>query len=99
MSVVDWPPPQQPRRRGLMIFFAVLFAAFLSGGTALSYYIESMWFDSLGYGEVFWTNLNLRAGVFAAFTATTFLVLYGSFLLLKPAHFGELAGGTIIVGG
>ena len=43
----------------------MLFAAFLSGGTALSYYVESLWFDSLGYGDVFWTNLNLRASVFA----------------------------------
>ena len=99
VSVVDWPPPRQPRRRGRLIVLAVLFAVFLSGGTALSYYVESLWFDSLGYGDVFWTNLNLRAGVFAAFTAITFLVLYGSFLLLKPARLGELAGGTIIVNG
>ena len=71
----------------------------LGGGTALSYYVEALWFDSLGYGDVFWKTLNLQAAVFLGFAAVTFLVLYGAFLALKPARLGELTGGTILING
>ena len=33
----------------------------LGGGTALSYYVEALWFESLGYADVFWKTLNLQA--------------------------------------
>jgi uncharacterized membrane protein (UPF0182 family) len=78
------------------VLLAVLF---LGGGTTLTYYVESRWFDSLGFSDVFWTNLNLRLGVFLAFAILTFAVLYGAFWLLKPARLGEIAGGTVIVNG
>src|SRR3979409_2307831 len=72
----------------------------LVGGTALSYYVDALWFDSLGYADVFWKTLNLQASVFAAFAALTFLVLYGSFPARKPAHLADFAGGgTIIING
>ena len=70
------------------------------GATTVSYYVEALWFSSLGYGDVFWKTLNLQATIFTAFTAATFVVLYGAFLALKPARFGELgAGGVIFVNG
>ena len=72
---------------------------FLGGGTTLSYYVEALWFDSLGFSAVFWTSLNLRAWVFLGFAAITFLILYFVFLVLKPARLGELGGGTILVNG
>jgi hypothetical protein len=54
----------------------------------------------LGYGEVFWKTLSLQWGVFAAFAAATFLILYGSFLALKRAHLSDLPNGhTILIGG
>ena len=80
--VVDWPPPRRPprRNRGGLIVLAVLAAIMFGGGTALSYYVESLWFDSLGYIDVFWTTLNIAGGVvFSAFFAVTFLVLYGAY--------------------
>jgi uncharacterized membrane protein (UPF0182 family) len=100
VTVVDWPPPRQPRRRrGHLIVLALLVALFLVGGTALSYFVEALWFDSLGFGDVFWTNLRLRGAIFVAGALITFLVLYGSFLLLKPSNLNEIAGGTVIVNG
>ena len=69
------------------------------GGTALSYYVDALWFDSLGYGDVFWKTLQHPGAVFTAFGAVTFLVLYGSFLALKPARLGELAGVPILING
>lgn len=71
----------------------------LSAGTTLSYYIESLWFDSLGFSDVFWTALNQRATVFAVFTFATFVVLYLSLLALKPERLGNLIRGAVLVGG
>jgi uncharacterized protein len=98
-ETIDWPPPHRPRRRGRLFLIAVLAAIVLSGGTALSYYVEALWFESLGYAAVFWRTLNIEAAVFAAFAVATFLILYGSFLALKPAKLGEFAGGAILVNG
>ncbi|HKN16538.1 MAG TPA: UPF0182 family protein, partial [Candidatus Sulfotelmatobacter sp.] len=47
-----------------------------------------------------WKTLSLEWGIFAAFAAATFLILYGSFLALKRAHLPELPSGhTIVIGG
>ena len=82
--VVGWPPPRRPRQnRGGLIVVAALAAMVFGGGTVLSYYIESMWFDSLGYVDVFWNTLTVRAAVFLGFSIATFLVLYGSYLALQ----------------
>jgi hypothetical protein len=67
------------------------------GGAALSYYVEALWFASLGYGDVFWKTLQLRSGVFVGVGVITFGALYGAFLALKPAHFGELGSDGIIM--
>jgi uncharacterized membrane protein (UPF0182 family) len=84
---IDWPRPQlqPPRRlrRFLLLILVVLAVIFFGGRTALSYYVDALWFGSLGYRDVFWKTLGLRWGIFAAFTAATFVVLYGSFLALK----------------
>jgi uncharacterized protein len=98
-ETIDWPPPRRPRRRGRLLILAVLAVVVLGAGTALSYYVEALWFDSLGYVDVFWKTLNVQASVFIGFAAITFLVLYGSYLALKPADLGELAGGAIIING
>src|SRR5438093_12079160 len=97
--VVDWPPPRRPQRRnrGILPLVAVLAAVMFGGGTALSYYVEALWFESLGFADVFWKTVTLQAAVFAVFAAITFLVLYGSFLALKPANLADVAGGTILI--
>jgi len=76
---------------------AVLTLLVFGAGTVLSYYVDALWFDSLGYASVFWTRLNLQAGIFAAFSLATFVAIYGAFLALKPARFGELIGDRILI--
>jgi uncharacterized membrane protein (UPF0182 family) len=98
VTTIDWPPPRPRRRRGRLFFFAVLAAVLLGGGTVLSFYIESLWFDSLGFSQVFWKTLNIEAAVFAVFFTATFLLLYGSFLLLKPSRLAELTSPILING-
>jgi len=100
---MDWPrlqPPPRRHRRRFFLIVAVIAGIFFGGRTALSYYVDVLWFESLGYGDVFWKTLSLQWGIFAAFTAATFLVLYGSFLALKRAHLPDLPPGhTILIGG
>src|ERR1700678_334559 len=102
---IDWPPTHPRthpprRRRGFLIILAIFAGIFFGGRTALSYYVDVLWFRSLGFGEVFWKTLSLQWGIFTAFAAATFLILYGSFLALKRAHLSDLPSGhTILIGG
>src|SRR3954471_16769459 len=43
--------PRGPRRRRPILWLAIVaLALFFGGDTLLSYYVESVWFASLGYG-------------------------------------------------
>ena len=88
-DTLDWPP-QRRRRRGLLILAAAVLLVLLGGSTTLSYYVDALWFDSLGYVDVFWKTLRLQSAIFTIFFLATFVVLYGSFALMKPMRFGEL---------
>jgi uncharacterized membrane protein (UPF0182 family) len=100
---IDWPripPPRRRHRRRLWLILAVVLGILFGGRASLSYYVDMLWFGSLGYGDVFWKTLTLQWGVFAAFAAATFLVVYGAFLALKRAHLPDLPDGhTIFIGG
>jgi uncharacterized membrane protein (UPF0182 family) len=99
METIDWPPRRRPRRRGWVIVLAALALVALAGGTALSYYVESLWFGTLGFSAVFWKTLNFQAALFLLFTAATFITLFGSFLALKPTRLGDLSGVPILING
>ncbi|HEX7136435.1 MAG TPA: UPF0182 family protein, partial [Vicinamibacterales bacterium] len=81
------------------ILVAALALIVFGGGTVLSYYVDALWFDSLGYGDVFWKTLRIQSLIFTIFGVVTFLVLYGSFLALKPERLGELTGVPILING
>jgi uncharacterized membrane protein (UPF0182 family) len=86
----------RPSRR--LVLLAALAVLLFGGGTALSYYVESLWFDSFGLGQVFWTTLNIQGIVFVAFGLVTFLVLYGAFLALKPARLANVVSPILVNG-
>ncbi len=66
----------------------------------LSYWVDLLWFRSLGYGDVFLRTLTLQWGIFAAFAAATFVILYGAFSLLNRAHRDDLPSDhTIVIAG
>jgi uncharacterized membrane protein (UPF0182 family) len=85
-----------PRRRRFFLILALIVFLIFSSRTSLSYYVEALWFGSLGYGEVFRKTLSLQWVVFAAFSAATFFILYGWFLALKRAYQPDLLNGGII---
>jgi hypothetical protein len=84
----------------VLLLIAVVAVIFLCGRTVLSYWVDLLWFRSLGYGDVFWTSCGLEWGIFAGFFALTFLVLYGSFSALKQTHLDDLPSDHILyIGG
>ncbi len=99
---VDWPLLLEGKRRPRRLFLiivVVLAVIFFGGRSALSYYVDMLWFQSLGYADVFWKTLSLQWEIFAIFAAATFLILYGSFLALKRAHLPDLPEGhTVFIG-
>ena len=94
-SALNASPPLQRRLR--IVLLAVVALVVLGGGATLPYYVDALWFESLGYTSVFWTRLNLQVAIFGASALITFLVLYGAFLALKPVRLDELIGGTILI--
>ena len=69
------------------------------GSAVVSYYVDALWFQSLGYATVFWTRLNLQAMIFGVFAVVTFLTIGGVFLAIRPARFNEILGGRILING
>jgi uncharacterized membrane protein (UPF0182 family) len=99
VSTIDWPPRRSPKRRGRWLFFGLLAVLVFGAGTSLSYYVESLWFNALGFGDVFWKTLNFQAVVFVSVAVLTFAALYGAFLALKPARLGDITSGPILING
>jgi uncharacterized protein len=98
---IDWPLKNPPRRRRrFFLLLAVLAVIFFSFRTAISYFVDLLWFRSLNYGAVFTKTLVLEWSVFAFFVTATFLLLFGSFAALKRAHLPDLPSShTVFVGG
>ncbi len=92
-----------PRKRGrktFLIVAAVVAAIFLSGRTALSYYVNALWYASLGYGAVYSKTLALQWSIFVGFGLLTFAAVYGGFRALQRYHRHEISSGhTIMVNG
>ncbi len=98
---IDLPlkQPQRSRRRFFLIF-ALLAVIVFGSRTAVSYFVDLLWFRSLGYGSVFSKSLVLQWSIFAAFAVATFLMLYGAFAALKRAHLPDLPSShTLFFGG
>jgi uncharacterized protein len=102
-ETIDWPlhsQPARPKSRKFLFIIAILAVIVLGSRTAISYWVDLLWFRSLGYGEVFWKTRGLEWGVFAGFAIVTFLILLGVFSALKRAHSADLPHThTILFGG
>jgi len=96
-DIIDW---QQPPRRHHRLFFlalAILAVVIFCSRTALSYYVDTLWFGSLGYGDVFRKTITLQWAAFAGFFSVTFLFLYGWFIALRRAYRSDLPVDYMIV--
>jgi hypothetical protein len=97
--MIEIPRRKARANRLILVFIFAIVVAFLGNSTALSYYVDALWFGSLGYGEVFWKSLGLEWGVFGTSFVATFLILYGWFLALWQMHQPDLpADRAIFIG-
>ena len=84
-------PGRKPWLTRPILFLAIVIVAILFGSTtALSWYVDALWFGSLGYLDIFWKSWGLQWSAFAAFFLATFLILYGWFLALWQMHQPDL---------
>ncbi len=102
-ETINWPvrggEGPKLRARYLILLIAIVVLA-VAGRTALSWWVDLLWFRSLGFAEVFWRTLKLEWGVFWIFTVATFVIVYGAYLALKWLHKADLpASHTIVLGG
>jgi len=98
-DMIDWQQPPRRRRRLFFLVLAIVVVVIFSSRTALSYYVDALWFGSLGYGDVFQKTLTLQWAAFATFFVVTFLFLYGWFLALRWAYQSDLPDDHMMVVG
>jgi hypothetical protein len=55
------------RRRGRLLVVAVAVALVLGASSLVSYYVDALWFASLGFSEVFWKTIELKSSLFCGF--------------------------------
>jgi uncharacterized protein len=96
-EIIDWQQTPRRYRRLVFLILAILAVVLFSSRTALSYYVDFLWFGSLGYGGVFRKTVTLQWTIFAAFFAVTFLFLYGWFLALRRIYQSDLPDDYMVV--
>ena len=91
---------ERPGRKLLIVVAAIVAIILFSARTAVAYWVNLLWFRSLGYESVFWKTQFFQWSVFAVFAVLTFGILYGAFRLLRHSHSADLPDThTIFVGG
>jgi hypothetical protein len=92
-ETIDWPLHNQPRpkhRVRTLIVVALIAIVLLGSRTALSFWVDMLWFQSMGFADAFWRARGLEWGIFAAFFVLTFAILYGAFRILQSVHDADL---------
>jgi uncharacterized protein len=71
--VIDFKPRR--RRVGLLIIAGLVLAVLFFGSQLLTIYVDALWFNSVGYSEVFWYKFRFGALLFITFFIVTALVI------------------------
>src|SRR5438094_3772791 len=84
------PPPEYQRpfdvrfARRFFVCFGVVVIALIAAFQSISFYVESLWFASLGFEPVYWYRLKAEATVFLIFAVVSAVVLWLLFRLVMP---------------
>jgi uncharacterized protein len=81
-KVIDVGPARK-RRIWLLVLAAVVVILLLTGSKLLNIYVDALWFNSVGYGGVYWYKFRLGALLFVIFFALTFAIVKLAFGLLN----------------
>jgi uncharacterized membrane protein (UPF0182 family) len=73
-----------PRKRKVWLYVTIAIFAMilLFGSQLLRIYVDSLWYSSAGYSDVYWYKFRLGGLLFAAFFVITFIIFRLSFMLL-----------------
>jgi uncharacterized protein len=82
-EIIDIGPRR--RRRWLWVVAAVLLFIFVFGSQVTEVYIDSLWFSSVGFSDVYWYKFKLGALLFGVSLVVTFLAIRLPFILLSRA--------------
>src|SRR5262249_33597632 len=82
----DYQLPIDPRKvRRLILRAGLVLIVLIAAFESISFYVESLWFGSLGYSSVFWYRLQAQSTVFLIFAGASTLLLWVLFRLVMPA--------------
>lgn len=77
------------RRRSVLLIGGVLLALFVIAAAAVGIVVDAMWFDHLGFGDVYWTGFEARLLVRVAAGAVIFVFFFVN-LRLAASSFGSI---------
>ncbi len=76
---------RSPRRGRLrLVLVGIILLLLFGAGALISWYVEALWFASVGYSSVFWKTLGIRAALFGGFFVVTVVLLQIAFWALRP---------------
>src|ERR1051326_2915079 len=78
------PPPDFRATRGFIVRLAVAIVFLIAAFQSISFYVESLWYGSLGFESVYWYRLRAQGLVFLIVTVVTTLVLWLMFRMVTP---------------
>ncbi|HEX8186701.1 MAG TPA: UPF0182 family protein, partial [Blastocatellia bacterium] len=77
--LIDITP--RKRRTWLYVAIAIIVAILLFGSQLLRIYVDSLWFSSAGYPDVYWYKFRVGGLLFAVFFVLTFFIFRLPFML------------------
>jgi uncharacterized membrane protein (UPF0182 family) len=82
------PQYQQPfdlrPARSILISVGIVVILLIAAFQSISFYVESLWFGSLGFEPVYWYRLQAQTVVFFTFTLSSAVILWSLFRLVMP---------------
>src|SRR5438128_7095384 len=85
MRPPEYHPPLDFRpARGLVVRLAILIVFLIGALQSISFYVQSLWYGSLGFESVYWYRLRAQSLVFLAVGAVTTIALRLIFRLVTP---------------
>ncbi len=89
------PPPEQPSRfNSWLILIVVLLLGLFSIGSLATFYTDFLWFEHLGYQEIFSRQLTTRLIIFVIAFTIAALILLGNWIIARRSAIADTPPGT-----
>ena len=81
-------PPVSPPSRSTFLKIGFVILLLIAAVQSITFYVENLWFESLGFESVYWYQIKAQSLTFIAFFAATTFLLWLLFRLVIPASRG-----------